>query len=90
MEIPPSRREVLASGAAKFGIVEALRVDGEDRWVETHKAPLRDASGALLGLVGWFHDVTDRKRAEQATARAYQEALQELATPLLPVADGSS
>ncbi|MCY1007698.1 PAS domain-containing protein [Nannocystis pusilla] len=81
-------REVLTTGVAKLNILEVLRVDGEDRWVETHKAPLRDRAGALLGLVGWFHDVTARKLAEEVAARAHQEALQELATPLLPVADG--
>jgi rsbT co-antagonist protein RsbR len=81
-------REVLDSGVAKLGILETLRVDGVDHWVETHKAPLRDASGAVIGLVGWFHDVTDRKLAEQAAAQAHLDALQELATPLLPVADG--
>ncbi|PCC67712.1 rsbT co-antagonist protein RsbR [Nannocystis exedens] len=81
-------REVLTTGVAKPTILEVLRVDGEDRWVETHKAPLRDRTGALLGVVGWFHDVTARKLAEEETARAHQEALQELATPLLPVADG--
>ncbi|WAS97402.1 PAS domain-containing protein [Nannocystis punicea] len=80
--------EVLATGVAKLGILEVLRVDGEDRWVETGKAPLRDRSGALLGVVGWFHDVTARKLADEETARVHQEALQELATPLLPVADG--
>jgi rsbT co-antagonist protein RsbR len=82
-------KAVLASGSAKLGILEQIRKsDGTVQWVETHKAPLRDEKGEVIGLVGWFHDVTDRKLAEEAAERAQQRALQELATPLLPVADG--
>src|SRR5262249_49433053 len=34
------------------------------RWLLTTKVPLRDQHGALVGLVGISHDITDRKRAE--------------------------
>lgn len=34
------------------------------RWVETFKAPVIDDAGALLGTVGFFRDITERKIAE--------------------------
>ncbi len=60
-------REVMESGQAKLGIEEMLTAaNGEQRWLETHKAPLRDWSGNVIGLVGTFQDITDRKQAEEA------------------------
>ncbi len=32
--------------------------------------PLRDASGAVVGVIGWFEDVTAKKQAEDAEAQA--------------------
>ena len=58
-------RGVMESGQAKLGIEEMLTfANGEQRWLETHKAPLRDWSGNVIGMVGTFQDVTDRKQAE--------------------------
>jgi rsbT co-antagonist protein RsbR len=69
--------------------------DGHDRWLETHKVPLHDASGKVLGVVVWFDDITERVLKQQEEARQMDvkirnqaEALQELAAPLLPVAEG--
>ena len=79
-------RQVLARCQAKPHIVESVRdASGQLRWVETFKAPIFDRGGALLGLVGTFRDITEDKLAQNAAQR---EALRELATPLLPVADG--
>jgi diguanylate cyclase (GGDEF)-like protein/PAS domain S-box-containing protein len=38
--------------------------DGERRWVHTNKWPVKDADGAVVGLVGISRDVTDRKRLQ--------------------------
>lgn len=37
---------------------------GEVRWLHSTKVPLRDATGAIVGLVGISHDITERRRAE--------------------------
>ena len=37
---------------------------GELRWILTTKVPLRDETGAIIGLVGTGHDITGRKMAE--------------------------
>ncbi len=43
--------------------------DGTERPIDDSAAPIRGESGALLGAVLVFRDVTERKRAEEARAR---------------------
>ncbi|MCY1055864.1 PAS domain-containing protein [Nannocystis sp. SCPEA4] len=81
--------EVIESGQPKLHV--RLPFPGENGgtvWIERHRVPLRDASGAVVGVIGWFEDVTAKKQAEDAEAQAQLEATLEMATPLLPVADG--
>lgn len=49
------------SGQLSFEIV-GLR--GTRRWLETHAAPMRDASGTVAMLLGVTREITERKRAE--------------------------
>ncbi len=39
---------------------------GEKTWALSTKLPLTDEQGKILGIVGINHDITDRKRAEEA------------------------
>lgn len=41
-----------------------VRPSGEERWVRGLGAPLRDASGAVVGIVGALVDLTDETKAE--------------------------
>ena len=43
-----------------------LNDEGEKRWLLTSKLPLRDQHGAIVGLIGIGHDITERKKAEAA------------------------
>ena len=43
--------------------------DGTQHTLLTTKVPFRDSQGKICGLVGIVHDITERKRAEEATAR---------------------
>ena len=57
---------VAETGEPVVGIVERLRRAGGDlRWVETQKVPLRDLDGEVIGILGTFEDVTERRAAEE-------------------------
>ena len=67
-------RVVVESGEPRFGIIERLRsAAGEVRWIETNKVPLRDLSGSVIGVLGTFEDVTDRRQAEDNLQRTLAE-----------------
>ena len=58
-------RHVMEADQPELGIVETQRqADGSLAWVETSKVPLHDAEGCVIGLLGIYQDITDRKQAE--------------------------
>ncbi|MEI6332649.1 MAG: PAS domain S-box protein, partial [Pseudanabaena sp. ELA645] len=64
-------REVMESGLSKIGIQETITLaNGEIRWVETNKIPLRNLLGEVVGVVCTFQDISDRKFAEEALAES--------------------
>lgn len=63
-------REVIESGVPKMDIEESQRqVDGKSTTLLTSKVPLRDASGQVVGILGIYADITERKKAEQYRSR---------------------
>jgi PAS domain S-box-containing protein len=38
---------------------------GQERWIHVTKVPFRDEQGEIMGVLGTFEDITERKRAEQ-------------------------
>lgn len=65
---------VIESGEPRFGILERLqRADGDVRWLETNKVPLRDLDGEVIGVLGTFEDVTDRRNAEDELQRTLDD-----------------
>ena len=61
---------VAETGEPVVGIVERLRrASGDLRWVETNKVPLRDLDGEVIGILGTFEDVTERRAAEERLNR---------------------
>jgi PAS domain S-box-containing protein len=64
-------RSVIASGSSKLLFEEPLTTpSGEIIQVLTSKVPLRDAGGEIIGVLGTYLDITDRKRAEVALHEA--------------------
>src|SRR5690606_4882990 len=60
-------REVMASGEPLLGIEEPLgHPDGSTSWLYTNKVPLHDGAGRVVGVLGTWEDVTERKRIEEA------------------------
>ncbi|MHB1428014.1 MAG: ATP-binding protein [Rhodocyclaceae bacterium] len=67
-------RTVIESGVAKLNIVETqLQADGNIVWFNTSKVPLFDAAGQVIGVLGLSHDITERKRAEEALRHLNEE-----------------
>lgn len=60
-------RLIMETGVARQGIVETLvKADGTQIWVETSKLPINDLSGSVIGVLGSYQDITERKQAEAA------------------------
>jgi PAS domain S-box-containing protein len=68
---------VMESGASKLNYEEPLsRPDGSQHWLMSSKAPLRDQSGEVIGVLGTYEDITVRKRAEDVLRREQTVRLQ--------------
>jgi PAS domain S-box-containing protein len=57
-------RLVMESNTPKVDIEEPMTfADGRTTWLRTSKVPLRDASGAVFGLLGTYEDITEQRQA---------------------------
>ena len=65
---------VMASGEARIDGEDLVVVEGHDRVFRSSKVPLRDESGAVVGLVGIVRDVTEYKTAEAELVAAKEAA----------------
>jgi len=50
--------------------------DGKTIWVETSKIPLKDQKGNIYGVLGTYHDITERKQAINEIINAKEAAEQ--------------
>jgi PAS domain S-box-containing protein len=58
-------QRVMNSGKAEVNIIESQKqANGRLAWLETSKIPLTDTKGNVIGILGAFHDITERKRIE--------------------------
>ncbi|MEP6969115.1 MAG: PAS domain S-box protein [Betaproteobacteria bacterium] len=59
--------EVIRSGIALFGMVQAVKVGtGREVWIQRDKVPFRDEEGNVVGIVSMAQDITERKRDQDA------------------------
>ena len=57
----------MTTGAAQLHIVEPQHpANGNEIWVEISKIPLEDAAGEIVGILGTYEDITQRKTTEAA------------------------
>ncbi len=58
-------RRIIETDESELGILEPqTQADGKQIWLETNKVPLHDDDDKVIGVLGCFQDVTDRKKAE--------------------------
>jgi PAS domain S-box-containing protein len=65
-------RAILASGQAEI-VEEVVHTPSGPRHFVSHKAPYRDATGDIIGLIGVARDITERKQAELALGNSQQQ-----------------
>lgn len=64
-------RRVVKTGQSMLNLEESLtRPDGTKLTVLTSKVPLRDSGGEVVGVLGVYQDITDRKRLEEQLRQA--------------------
>jgi PAS domain S-box-containing protein len=60
-------REVFENNTGKYHISEPqLQADGKQAWLDANKVPLHDSEGNVVGILGIYEDVTERRHAERA------------------------
>jgi PAS domain S-box-containing protein len=65
---------VMRSGSSKLGYEETQTTpDGKRLWLRTSKIPLRDINNHIIGILGTYEDITERKRVEEKIAEANEE-----------------
>jgi diguanylate cyclase (GGDEF)-like protein/PAS domain S-box-containing protein len=65
-EVRRQDAEVIESGVPKMNYEFDMIVDGEHRTTITSKLPFTDSDGRVLGVLGSYTDITQRKRADLA------------------------
>ncbi|HEY2250455.1 MAG TPA: PAS domain S-box protein [Planctomycetaceae bacterium] len=67
---------VLTTGALFEDVESYQKLDGEKRYIQVLKTPIRDAQQQINGTQVMFWDVTDRRRAEEALEHSTHEVEQ--------------
>lgn len=69
--------KVIASGQPKLDYEEPQSgPDGRTIWLRTSKVPLRDDAGNIIGMLGLYEDITDRRMAEMALRESERNLLE--------------
>ena len=70
-------QKVIETGQPKLSYEEPQTTLGGDRvWRRTSKTPLRAAGGEVVGVLGTFEDITERKRVEDEHEQLQAQLLQ--------------
>lgn len=75
-------QRVMSNDTAEYHLIEtAVQANGQEVWADTSKVPLHDTAGNVIGILGSFEDITERKLAElelQGSKAALEQANSEL------------
>lgn len=77
-------RRVMENDQPEYRIIEPqLQADGKQAWLETNKIPLHDDDGNVVGILGTYEDITERKDAEESRRRELEQRVEERTQELL-------
>ena len=66
--------DVILTSQPKLDIEETMRyAEGSQATLLTHKMPLKNTEGKVIGVIGIFNDITDRKKAENELREAKEQ-----------------
>lgn len=62
---------VIKTNTPEYHIIEPLhKANGQKAWLETNKVPLHDLAGNVIGVLGTFEEITERKQAREALEKS--------------------
>jgi PAS domain S-box-containing protein len=67
-------RQIIEEGSVIELTEDIIKVDEETGWVNTIKKPLKSHDGKIVGILSISRDITKMKQAEEALAKAKEEA----------------
>jgi PAS domain S-box-containing protein len=60
-------KRIMETNTPEYHIMEPqLQADGKQAWLDTNKVPLYDSEGKVVGILGTYEDITERRQAERA------------------------
>jgi len=63
-------RRVMETDTPMLHILEPqTQADGKEVWLDTNKVPIHDTTGQVVGILGSYEDITERKRADERLAK---------------------
>ena len=67
-------QRVMEKDVPELHIIETqFMADGKRAWVDTNKIPLHDVLGNVVGILGTYDDITERKQTLEALQKAHSE-----------------
>lgn len=68
-------QRVMDTNTPIYHIIESqLQADGKHAWLDTNKIPMHDKEGKVVGILGTYEDITERKKYEIEMERLKSQA----------------
>jgi PAS domain S-box-containing protein len=68
-------RRVMDTNKPIYHIIEPqLQAGGKHAWLDTNKIPMHDSEGIVVGILGTYEDITERREAELELEKAKDQA----------------